>query len=132
MKPLNILIVATKAPWPAVDGGRFLLRNTLQALAAAGCRLTLVAPVDAARFDLAEVDRQLSGFCTPALVPAAPLPPFAALLRSAGAPISNAATCNPARQISLNARHQVSGQIEGSSARLADCSRIIATASYGL
>src|SRR4051795_12861992 len=72
MKSLNIFAVATKAPWPALDGGRFLLLNTLQALAAAGCRLTLVAPVDPARFDLAEVARQLSGFCTPALVPAAP------------------------------------------------------------
>src|SRR3954467_5153192 len=86
MKSLNILAVATKAPWPALDGGRFLLLNTLQALAAAGCRLTLVAPVDPARFDLAEVARQLSGFCSPALVPAAPLPPFATLLPSGGAP----------------------------------------------
>ncbi|HEY4587759.1 MAG TPA: glycosyltransferase, partial [Thermoanaerobaculia bacterium] len=96
MKSLNILAVATKAPWPALDGGRFLLLNTLQALAAAGCRLTLVAPVDPARFDLAEVARQLSGFCTPALVPAAPLAPFAALLRSGGAPLSIARHTLPA------------------------------------
>jgi hypothetical protein len=96
MKSLNILAVATKAPWPALDGGRFLLLNTLQALAAAGCRLTLVAPVDPVRFDLAEVARQLSGFCTPALVPAAPLAPFAALLRSAGAPLSIARHTLPA------------------------------------
>ncbi len=46
MKDLTVLVVATKAPWPAVDGGRFLLLNTLQALAAAGCRVTLVAPAD--------------------------------------------------------------------------------------
>lgn len=96
MKSLSILAVATKAPWPAVDGGRFLLLNTLQALAAAGCRLTLVAPVDPARFDLAEVARELSAFCTPALVPAAPLPPVTALLRSAGAPLSIARHTLPA------------------------------------
>ncbi|HEY2294021.1 MAG TPA: glycosyltransferase [Thermoanaerobaculia bacterium] len=93
---MNILVVATKAPWPAVDGGRFLLLNTLQALAAAGCRLTLVAPVDPARFDLAEVAHQLSGFCTPALVPAAPLSPLAAWLRSGGAPLSIARHTLPA------------------------------------
>ena len=96
MKPLNILAIATKAPWPAVDGGRFLLLNTLQALAAAGCRLTLVAPVDPARFDLSDVAHQLSDVCTPALVPAAPLPPFAALLRSGGAPLSIACHTLPA------------------------------------
>lgn len=41
---MKILCVATKIPWPPVDGGRLLLYNTLQALAAAGHRLTLVAP----------------------------------------------------------------------------------------
>ncbi|HEV2854188.1 MAG TPA: glycosyltransferase family 4 protein [Thermoanaerobaculia bacterium] len=85
---MNVLIVATKAPWPPIDGGRFLLRNTLEALAAAGCRLTLVAPVDPARFNLGEVARQLSPWCTPRLVPAAPLPPALALPRSGGAPLS--------------------------------------------
>jgi hypothetical protein len=85
---LNVLVVATKAPWPPVDGGRFLLLNTLEALAAAGCRLTLVAPVDPARFDLARVARELAPWCRPRLVPAAPLPPAMALVRSAGAPLS--------------------------------------------
>jgi hypothetical protein len=96
MKSLSVLAIATKAPWPAVDGGRFLLLNTLRALAAAGCRLTLVAPVDPARFDLAAVARELIPFCTPALVPAAPLPPLAAWLRSGGAPLSIARHTLPA------------------------------------
>ena len=75
---MKILVVATKAPWPPVDGGRLLLLNTLEALAAAGCRVTLVAPVDAsARFDLDRVARELSPWCEPVLVPAAPLPPVA-------------------------------------------------------
>src|SRR5436309_104950 len=60
---MNILLVATKAPWPPVDGGRFLLLNTLEALAAAGCRLTLVTPVDPAGFDLGRVARELSPWC---------------------------------------------------------------------
>ena len=85
---MNLLVVATKAPWPPVDGGRFLLLNTLEALAAAGCRLTLVAPVDPAGFDLGRVARELSAWCEPVLVPAAPLPAAAALLRSGGAPLS--------------------------------------------
>lgn len=88
MTVLNVLVVATKAPWPPIDGGRFLLLNTLEALAAAGCRLTLVAPVDPARFDLARVARELAPWCTPRLVPAAPLPPLVALMSSGGAPLS--------------------------------------------
>ena len=84
----NVLVVATKAPWPPLDGGRVLLRNTLQALAAVGCRLTLVAPVDPSAFDLGEVARALSPWCAPHLVPAAPVGPAAALLRSPGEPLS--------------------------------------------
>jgi polysaccharide biosynthesis protein PslH len=93
---LNVLVVATKAPWPAIDGGRFLLLNTLQALAAAGCRLTLVAPVDPGRFDLAQVARELAHFCAPVLVPVAPLSPAAALLRAKGTPLSIARHSLPA------------------------------------
>jgi polysaccharide biosynthesis protein PslH len=85
---MKILVIATKAPWPPVDGGRFLLLNTLEALAAAGCKLTLVAPVDPAAFDLCRVARELSAWCEPLLVPAAPLSPVAALLQSSGAPLS--------------------------------------------
>jgi hypothetical protein len=85
---MKILAVATKAPWPPVDGGRVLLLNTLEGLAAAGCRVTLVAPVDPEAFDLERVARELSPWCTPALVPAAPLPPAVALLRSGGGPLS--------------------------------------------
>lgn len=81
---MKILIVATKAPWPPVDGGRFLLRNTLEALTAAGHRPVLVAPVDPAKFDLAEVGEQLSACCEPRLVPAAPGHPVPSLLRSWG------------------------------------------------
>jgi polysaccharide biosynthesis protein PslH len=85
---MRILLVATKAPWPPVDGGRFLLLNTLEALAAAGCRLTLVAPVDPEAFDLGRVARELSAWCEPVLIPAAPLSLIAALLRSGGGPLS--------------------------------------------
>lgn len=79
---MKILIVATKAPWPPVDGGRFLLRNTLEALTAAGHRPVLVAPVDPSKFDLAEVGEHLSSCCEPRLVPAAPGHPVPSLLRS--------------------------------------------------
>jgi hypothetical protein len=101
---VNVLVVATKAPWPAIDGGRFLLLNTLEALAADGCRLTLVAPVDPGRFDLSEVARELSSFCTPALVPAAPLSPAAALLRATGAPQSIARHSLPAVRAEVERR----------------------------
>lgn len=41
---MRILVLATKAPWPPSDGGRLLLLQTLQGLAAAGHRVTLVVP----------------------------------------------------------------------------------------
>ncbi len=85
---MNVLAIATKAPWPPIDGGRFLLLNTLRGLAEAGCRVTLVAPVDPAAFDLDRVARELSPWCEPALVPAAPFPPMVGLLRSWGTPLS--------------------------------------------
>lgn len=44
---MKILFVATKPPWPARDGGRVVLANTLRALAARGAQLTLIAPADA-------------------------------------------------------------------------------------
>jgi polysaccharide biosynthesis protein PslH len=98
---VNVLVIATKAPWPPVDGGRFLLLNTLRGLAEIGCRVTLVAPVDPVRFDLAEVAGALSAVCTPALVPAAPLPPAVAMLRFGGLPLSIARHTLPA------VRHEV-------------------------
>jgi hypothetical protein len=96
MSPPNVLVVATKSPWPPVDGGRLLLLNTLQGLAALGCRPTLVAPVDPRAFDLADLTRELAPWCEPALVPAAPLPAVAALLRAAGRPLSIARHSLPA------------------------------------
>jgi hypothetical protein len=81
---VNLLVLATKAPWPPIDGGRVLLRTTLEALAAAGCRATLVAPVDPGRFDLDRVAAELAVCCIPRLVPASPARPTAALLRSLG------------------------------------------------
>ncbi|HEX5759641.1 MAG TPA: hypothetical protein VF121_10635, partial [Thermoanaerobaculia bacterium] len=65
-------MIATKAPWPPVDGGRRLLWNTLEGLAAEGVRAALVAPVDPARFDLAAVAAALAPVCEPHLVRAAP------------------------------------------------------------
>lgn len=95
---MKVLIVATKAPWPPVDGGRFLLRNMLEALTAAGHRPVLVAPVDPARFDLATVAAELAGCCEPRLVPAAPGHPVPSALRSwiTGLPLSVARHALPA------------------------------------
>ena len=66
------LLIATKAPWPPIDGGRRLLWNTLEGLAAEGVRAALVAPVDPQRFDLREVAAALAAVCEPHLVPARP------------------------------------------------------------
>jgi hypothetical protein len=102
---VNVLAVATKAPWPPVDGGRFLLLNTLQGLAAVGgCRVTLVAPVDPQAFELSRVARELAAWCEPALVPAAPLSPAAAFLRTAGKPLSIARHALPAVRYEVERR----------------------------
>jgi hypothetical protein len=54
---LNVLIVATKSPWPPVDGGRLLLSLTLAELERQGCRYTLVAPEARPASSLAAVAR---------------------------------------------------------------------------
>ena len=43
---MKILWVATKPPWPLIDGGRLAQWHTLSALADAGAAITLVAPAD--------------------------------------------------------------------------------------
>ncbi|HXU31561.1 MAG TPA: glycosyltransferase family 4 protein [Thermoanaerobaculia bacterium] len=75
---MNLLFVATKAPWPPIDGGRLLLARTLEALAALGHRATLVAPVEPGT-DRAAVAAALSPCCRPRLVSAAPRRPLATL-----------------------------------------------------
>ncbi len=42
---MEILFLATKSPWPAIDGGRLALWLTMQGLARAGHELRLIAPV---------------------------------------------------------------------------------------
>jgi hypothetical protein len=100
---LKVLVAATKAPWPPIDGGRILLWQMLEGLAAAGHHVTLVAPVDPARFDLAAVAEALAGCCTPRLVPAAPAPPLSALLRAVrrGMPLSIARHALPAVRLEV-------------------------------
>lgn len=75
---MNLLFVATKAPWPPIDGGRLLLARTLEALAALGHRATLVAPVEAG-VDRATIQAALSPWCRPRLVTAPPRRPLATL-----------------------------------------------------
>jgi glycosyltransferase involved in cell wall biosynthesis len=69
VEPLRILVVATKAPWPPVDGGRLVLFNTIEALASIGHRVELVAPC---RDGADEVSRILGKICTTHLVPSEP------------------------------------------------------------
>ena len=72
MPPLRILVVATKPPWPAVDGGRLVLLNTLQALAAAGHHIELVAPFSGTDDDRRKSVAALVEICTPHLIAAEP------------------------------------------------------------
>jgi hypothetical protein len=81
---MRLLVVATKAPWPPVDGGRLLLLRTLEGLTAAGVRATLVAPIDPRRHAPESVAAALAPWCEPQLVLARPAGAASTLLRSAG------------------------------------------------
>ena len=77
---LRLLWIATKTPWPPVDGGRLLLSETLAALAAAGAKITLVAPVR--QGERAAATAALSAWCRPELVESRPRSRAGAAIRS--------------------------------------------------
>ncbi len=79
---MKILWVATKAPWPPVDGGRRLLLDTLRALSAAGHELTLVAPVTGGESQRLQAETALTPFCRPQLVAVRRLPRLIDVLRA--------------------------------------------------
>jgi Glycosyl transferases group 1/Glycosyl transferase 4-like domain len=64
---MKILLVATKSPWPPLDGGRLLLWHTIAGLAGRGTEITLVAPADAGN-DVESIGRELRVLCRPLLV----------------------------------------------------------------
>ncbi|HVS63260.1 MAG TPA: glycosyltransferase family 4 protein [Thermoanaerobaculia bacterium] len=66
---MNLLWIATKAPWPPIDGGRLLLWETLSALHGRGHRIFLVAPLhpDAPEDERREIVQRLSAVCEPHL-----------------------------------------------------------------
>ena len=65
---MKLLWIATKPPWPTIDGGRLLLFESLSALRAAGADVILVSPV--ARRDRRAAEEALAQVSTPLLVPA--------------------------------------------------------------
>ncbi len=73
-RAVRILWVATKPPWPPRDGGRLVAANTIEALAAAGHQVTVVAPSLRGPGTFAPPGIDLH------LVPARPLPLALALL----------------------------------------------------
>ena len=52
---MRLLWIATKLPWPPRDGGRLLQKLTLEALAAEGTEITVVAPAGSTDPETAEV-----------------------------------------------------------------------------
>ncbi|HEY6323856.1 MAG TPA: glycosyltransferase [Thermoanaerobaculia bacterium] len=102
---MRLLVVATKAPWPPIDGGRLLLLRTLEGLAAAGVRATLVAPLDSRRHALESVAAALAPWCEPQLVLARSAGAASTVLRSAGH--------RPPLTISRHTLPQVRRRVEG-------------------
>jgi hypothetical protein len=78
---MRILWVATKAPWPPVDGGRLVAALTLDALRAHGYEPTVVAPVHSRESALAAAAARRAGWDRLVLVPTAPAPLAWAALR---------------------------------------------------
>jgi len=67
---MQVLFIATKAPFPTSDGGRLLMWNSLQELFSRGHRVTFVAP-DLGSTDQGAID-MIARFCRPLLVPCRP------------------------------------------------------------
>ena len=67
---MRILLVATKTPWPPIDGGRLVLLNTIDGLRNRGHQVTLIAPVDGRYLDVDLVRQNLKGRCEAHLLPA--------------------------------------------------------------
>jgi hypothetical protein len=90
---MRILWVTTKVPYPPIDGGRLAVAATLEALAAAGAELTLVAPkpeAAAGRAAPAAVeDRMVGNFVRTVLLPSHPLSWTKAIVRgfASGRPV---------------------------------------------
>lgn len=81
---MRLLWIATKSPWPPIDGGRRLLLSELEALAAAGVAITLVAPCPGPDSRRAEARRRLSPISRPVLLPVGPRPWPVAFALAAG------------------------------------------------
>jgi Glycosyl transferases group 1/Glycosyltransferase Family 4 len=88
--PMRILWVATKPPWPSLDGGRLVAALTLEALRAAGHEATVVAPVDPREADEAAACARRHDWQRLVLVLARPLSLPGAVLRGplGGLPIT--------------------------------------------
>jgi len=66
---VRILCVATKPPWPAIDGGRLALWQTVEALSDAGHEISLVAPDSGDwAWGRQAVDAALRVYCRPTVV----------------------------------------------------------------
>lgn len=84
---MRVLWLATKCPWPAVDGGRLVQLETLQALASAGVEVVLVAPAPARSEEHDQALEALSCCCRAELVPTRPLPRLLAVARTGLGPL---------------------------------------------
>jgi glycosyltransferase involved in cell wall biosynthesis len=80
---VRLLWVVTKPPWPPVDGGRVVVRTTLDALARRGHEIDLVAPYDPRMLDARAATRGLTEVCRPHLVPVRPRGILASLAAAA-------------------------------------------------
>ncbi len=80
---MRVLWVATKPPWPPVDGGRLVAARTLEALRERGHEPTVVAPVDPREAEMAATAARREGWDDLVLVPAPPVPLLPVALRGA-------------------------------------------------
>lgn len=80
---MRVLILASKCPWPPIDGGRLALWQTIRALHGAGATVHVLAPGAAADFDQLANWRQAMSPCAGLdLYPGEPLPWWRAGLES--------------------------------------------------
>jgi polysaccharide biosynthesis protein PslH len=76
---VNVLFLATRSPWPSVDGGRVLMAGTLEGLRSRGHTVTVVAPTPDPSL---AIDSNREGWLRIVLVPVHPRPLAVSVVRS--------------------------------------------------
>ena len=103
---MNILFIASRPPWPPIDGGRVLMAYTVEGLLARGHHVTVIAPTPAESAAIGQTAAPVSDRLRVFLVPDQRPSGFAAALMSIvqGWPLSVGRQSSPPTRIEVARR----------------------------